>query len=149
MHRRQAIPDTTVHTSRYSKRNMLLQFVSSVIHSPAVSTPYCCILLYTAASHSTFHVTDFLYLYLKESDWRTSFVYTSYTCVFDTLNVTLCSLHRHEWLHFHYIPYTRLVSKPITVAAKAGATRAHEVRPLQRTYFMTDVAEDTVAECGA
>jgi hypothetical protein len=25
----------------------------------------------------------------------------------------------------------------------AGATRAHEVRTLQRTYFMTDVAEVT------
>jgi hypothetical protein len=26
---------------------------------------------------------------------------------------------------------------------QAGATRAHEVRTLQRTYFMTDVAEVT------
>jgi hypothetical protein len=31
--------------------------------------------------------------------------------------------------------------KPLTV--KTEATRAHEVHPLQRTYFMTDVAEDT------
>jgi hypothetical protein len=31
-----------------------------------------------------------------------------------------------------------------TVYFKAVATRAHEVRPLQRTYFMMDVAEDTI-----
>jgi hypothetical protein len=31
----------------------------------------------------------------------------------------------------------------MSMMIKAGATRAHEVHPLQRMYFMTDVAGDT------